>query len=131
MTPPKVPAPLVRAGRAFEMTHAGIVELGGKVAKQDLVTLARAPLGAVVGEVRETVTTVTTSHAPPIARSGFDPSRPLTGKDLLGHITARIAEIDRQLRNVPALQSERAQLGALLLAASPKKRRAAPAKESA
>ena len=56
--------------------------------------------------------------SPSTARFTIDPGQPLTGKQLMAGAKARIKEIDRQLRNVPALQSERAQLTALVLAAT-------------
>ena len=47
----------------------------------------------------------------------FDPTKPLTGRELLAQAKARVKEIDRQLRSVPALQAERARLTALIEAA--------------
>lgn len=56
----------------------------------------------------------------------FDPSRPMTGKELLTVAKARVKEIDRQLRAMPILQAERTQLAALIVAASPRKPKSAP-----
>lgn len=59
----------------------------------------------------------TQSPSASVIAPAFDPSKPLTGAQLFAAARARIKEIDRQLRSVPALQLERAQLSALMLAA--------------
>ena len=56
-------------------------------------------------------------EAAPVVSSAIDPRKPLTGRQLLGIAKARVKEIDRQLRAMPALQHERAQLSALIHAA--------------
>ena len=46
--------------------------------------------------------------------------KPMTGRQLVAMARARVREIDHILRGMPSLQAERAQLSALILAASPR-----------
>jgi hypothetical protein len=82
--------------------------------------------GGSLESVRETFAAVqpealrsrpTAAPSPSVLAPAFDPSKPITGAQLFAAAKARIKEIDRQLRSVPALQTERAQLAALMQAA--------------
>ena len=122
-------APLNRERQAFEFTPWGPRPLGGsgQAAAGDTVH------GAVVQVAAPQVLQVRPASAPPTgppkpSKNAFDPSVPLTGAALLKVAKARIKVIDGILKSVTALQRERAQLSALVLAASPKPttRRKAP-----
>ena len=56
------------------------------------------------------------------AQARLDPSRPLTGGQLMAVAKARVKELDKILRQVPALEAERAGLQRLIDAARISKR---------
>ena len=80
---------------------------------------------AVVGATArvETPEPVRQIQATKPAASSFDPGKPLTGKQLVAVARARIKELDKILRAVPALQEERSSLASLILAATPPRKR--------
>lgn len=111
---------------AFQMTPFGILPLNGPVPNTgdkmnvggSAIDAARtASRAASIVQVRPAIAS---GPIPAQAAGRFvlSPGKPMTGRDLMQLAKARVQEIDRQLRSVPALQRERAQLQALVLAAS-------------
>jgi hypothetical protein len=110
-------------GHCFQFTPGGVIPYGEPVistgeqvhnaSAESVKEIAHGPL-SVTPQSTSRIVSTPVSVSPPAA---IDPSRPLTGAQLFAGARARIREIDRQLRAVPALQSERAQLAALMLAA--------------
>lgn len=96
-------------GQGFQyVPGAGLVPLGESVPTS---SAPQAPV-AVTAPPREPE-----SPAKPAIAVRFDPTHPMTGGELLAVAKARVKEIDRQLRAMPILQSERAQLSSLIIAA--------------
>lgn len=103
----------------FEFTPAGILPLGQsqnlQVGREDVAPPVVKPpstMPQIAGAATPPATVVT---GPAMLPAKGD--KPLTARELLTLARARIKEIDRQLRNVPALQTERASLQGLISAA--------------
>jgi hypothetical protein len=117
----------VDENHAFEYTPFGIVPIGSGSRQVGPADTTHG--GAVAPQVQQ----VARPKGQPLpaqtaGRFVLDSGRPLTGREIMQAAKSRIREIDRALKSVPDLQRERAQLQALVLAASssqPKKRRKA------
>jgi hypothetical protein len=107
-----------REGGGFQFTPFGVFPLGADIP----VTSEMVPGAIIQGAEPDRLVAAPVAARPPAVLT-IDPGKPLTGKQLFAMAKARITEIDRQLRTVPALQSERAQLSALMLAAKPPRKR--------
>jgi len=109
----------------FEFTPWGILPIGAG-ASLGAGTEA-APAVVVRPEPAAPVERITPTYptgAAPIAASApartstlLDPGKPLTGKQLVAVAKARIRELDRMLKQVPAIEAERAELLRLVDAA--------------
>ena len=101
----------------YEFTPFGIVPLGTAVHVAD-----DAPAPAVVhpAPAQGPSSPVAPPRPPTVAPPAS--AEPLTGKAIAAMARARIREIDKALRNVPALERERDELRALLAAAGAARR---------
>lgn len=116
---------------AFEFTPFGIVPMGmgGRLATGEKMNVGGAALDATHAQRAKTAPPSPAAKGRQVVqgRATLDPGKPLTGREIMQIAKARIQEIGRLLKSVPALQQERAQLQSLVLAASSqtKKRRKA------
>jgi hypothetical protein len=103
----------------FQFTPAGLLRLDEPV-PQWCLTGEMAPCGAGIVKAIESRGDVASKPAPaPVVASApaRNPNVPLTGKEIVSLTKARVKEIDRQLKAMPALIVEREALRALLVAA--------------
>ena len=99
--------------QGFQFTPAGVIPLGEKAPDfGEHIAGGAVPLQAEADAAAAQPTKIVPGRYPT-----FDPTKPLTGRELVAQAKARVKEIDRQLRAMPALQNERARLTALLDAA--------------
>ena len=105
----------------LQFTPFGVIKIGDPIPVQPTGDTAGAT--ARVEAPRAEAPRVVAAPMAPALR----PDKPLDGREIARLVKARIKAIDTILRGVPALQAERAQLAALLLAASPRKPKRQPA----
>lgn len=108
----------------YQFTPAGIIPLTAaapSLGEHVSGATARIDVVRVEPRVAPGPSTPTPTQAAKAKANGFDPTKPLTGKQLMTAARRRIKEIDKILRNVDALKLERSQLSALIAAATKRK----------
>lgn len=115
---------------AFQHTPWGIVPIGtpmpaqGEEVAPGIAHSARAVTQASQPQIARSVSTPPTPSAAKAvdAKTLLSAGAPVTGKQLMAAAKARVKELDRLLRQVPALEAERASLLRLIQAAQPTRR---------
>jgi hypothetical protein len=113
----------VSEGQGFQFTPFGIIPLGetppnvGDDVVPGTARVTRPEPTRDVAAARQDFPPV-----PPVTAAAISRGTPLKGRDLVAAARARVREITKALRAVPALEAERASLKRLIDAAAPRKR---------
>lgn len=117
----------MNGGHGYQFTPFGILPLGAAPpALGDVVSGGTAEVPRPADGPQAATTQVTRDQGAPAkpavkAAAGFDPKKPITGRQIVSQARARVREIDRTLRKVDDLRAERASLSALIAAATTRK----------